>query len=215
MNLFEFKEGGIYKIVCLTNDKIYYGQTDCFIRRCSQHLRLFKLKNHFYSELQKDVLYYGLNNFTFEILVFEKSLSKRLQLEKDYIKNTKKEFLYNSVTIHNFKMLPRVAQRIKIQNTIYMSIKDASRKLGMSTRNIGRKLDDISNIDYERLNYHKNSYFDTYEVKIGSIYFDSTHAVVNEGAEGAKSTRQVRDRCRSKKWTDWQLLKKRSNDYPS
>ena len=94
-----------------------------------------------------------------------------------------------------------------------MSIKDASKKLHMSTRNIGRKLDDISNTDYERLDYHKNHYFDTYEVKIGSTYFDSTRSVVNEGL--AKSTRRIRDRCRSKKWTDCKLLKKRSNDYPA
>lgn len=193
MNLFEFKEGGIYKTVCLKNVKIYYGQTDCFIRRCYQHLRLFKLKNHFYSELQKDVLYYGLNHFLFEIVVFEKNLSKRLQLEKDYIKNTKKRFLYNNVRVHNFKTEPRVAQRVKIYDTIYMSIRDASRKLNMSTRNIGLKLNDISNTDYKRLDYHKNSYFDTYEVKIGSTYFDSTRTVVDKGL--AKTTRQVRDRC--------------------
>lgn len=206
MNLFEFKDGGIYKITCIKNNKIYIGQTDCFVRRCSQHLKLLKDKKHNCKKLQKDVNIYGLENFKFEIIVNENSLKKRLQLEKKYIKNTLKEQLYNPIKIHNFKLQPRVAQRIKIHNIIYPSIREASRQIQESTRNIGIKLDDISNRDYQRLNYHKNVYFDTYKVEINNKIFESTRSVVDAGF--AKTTKQVRERCRSKKWVNWKLIEK-------
>ena len=83
--------------------------------------------------------------------------------------------------------------------------------LNQSKRNIRFKLNDQTNNNYQRLEYHQNTYFDTYKVKIRSTIFESTQAVVKIGL--AKNTRQVRDRCRSKKWTTWILIKKGSNDY--
>ena len=213
MNLFEFKDGGIYKIICIKNNKTYIGQTDCFVRRCSQHLKLLKDKKHNCKQLQKDVNFYGLDNFKFEIIVNENILKKRLQFEKKYITNTLKELLYNPLTIHNFKTQPRVVQRVKINNTIYPSIKEASRQLQESTRNIGIKLNDIANQDYQRLDYHKTIYFDIYKVKIDNQIFESTSSVVTAGL--AKTTRQVRDRGRSQKWDNWELIENRSNDYPA
>lgn len=206
MNLFQFKNGGIYKITCIKNNKIYIGQTYCFVRRCSQHLKLLQDKKHNCKKLQKDVNIYGLDNFKFEIIVNENNLKKRLQLEKKYIKNTLKEQLYNLIQIHNFKTQPRVAQRIKIHDIIYPSIREASRQIQESTRNIGIKLDDISNKDYQRLDYHKNIYFDTYKVEIDNTIFESTRSVVDAGF--AKTTKQVRERCRSKKWVNWKLIEK-------
>jgi len=206
MNLLEFSGGGVYKITCIKNNKIYYGQTDCFVRRCCQHLKLFKDKKHYCCELNEHVCCYGLHNFRFEVVVNENSLKKRLQIEKKYIDSTPKELLYNISKIHNFKIKPRIAQRIKVQGIIFPSIKEASRILKQSTRNIGLKLDDASNTNYKRLDYHRHIYFDTYEVQIANQHFKSTRAVVDAGL--AVTTRQVRDRCRSKKWTDWQFIEK-------
>lgn len=206
MNLFEFKGGGIYKITCIKNNKTYIGQTDYFVRRCSQHLKLLKNKKHNCKKLQEDVNIYGLDNFKFEIIVNENNLKKRLQLKRKYIKNTLKEQLYNPIQIHNFKTQPRVAQRIKIHDIIYPSIRETFRQIQESTRNIGIKLNDISNKDYQRLDYHKNVYFDTYKVKIDNKIFESTRSVVNAGL--AKTTKQVRERYRSKKWINWELIEK-------
>jgi predicted GIY-YIG superfamily endonuclease len=213
MNLFEFKHGGIYKITCIKNNKVYIGQTDCFVRRCFQHLKLFKDKKHNCLKLQEYVTIYGLDSFKFEIIVKENNFKKRLQLEKKYIKNTLETLLYNPIKKHNFKTNPRVAQRIKIHDIIYPSIREASRQINESTRNIGLKLNDISNTNYQRLDYHKNIYFDTYKVKINDNIFESTRSVVNAGL--AKTTRQVRDRCKSKNWSNWELIENRSNDYPA
>lgn len=206
MNLFEFRGAGVYKITCIKNHKIYVGQTDCFVRRCFQHLKLVKDKKHYCRQLQKHVCYYGLHNFKFEVIVNEPNLKKRLQLEKQYIDATPKELIYNPIKIHNFKTQPRIAQRIEVHGVIYSSIKEASRILKQSPRNIGIKLNDSLNPHYKRLDYYAHDFFNIYEVKIDNIKFKSTRAVVDAGH--AKTTRQVRDRCRSKKWPKWQLIEK-------
>ena len=74
------------------------------------------------------------------------------------------------------------------------------------------KLDDPSNRYYERLDYHRHSYFDKYEVVIDGRVFQSTRDVVNAGL--AKTTRQVRDRCRSRKWQTWFLVEKGLTNIP-
>lgn len=214
MNLFKFREGGVYKIVCTKNNKIYYGQTSCFIRRCFQHLQFFQENKHSCLELQKDVRRYGLDAFLFEVVQIENQLSKRLKLENKFIDSTSKDLLYNPKNhLHNFQLKPRVAQRVKILGSFYPSIAQAARIIGKSSRNIRMKLDDPSNLDYERLEYHWHIDFDEYAVNIDGQYLKSTRSVVEAGL--AKTTRQVRDRCRSVKWKNWSLVEKRSNDYPN
>lgn len=207
MNLFKFRSGGVYKIINTQNNKVYYGQTSCFIRRCAQHLRLLSQKKHSCLKLQNEVNRYGLNVFSFEIIQEESHLTRRLKLEKQYLKQTPSNLLLNNKNVHNFHKKPRVAQRVKIKNSIFPSIAEAARILNKSSRTIRQKCDDISNNQYERLEYHRNGfYFDEYEVNINGQHFESTVAVVKAGF--AITTRQVRDRCRSKKWQNWVLLKK-------
>nr|YP_009367890.1 putative GIY-YIG homing endonuclease [Hazenia capsulata]ARK14897.1 putative GIY-YIG homing endonuclease [Hazenia capsulata] len=213
LNLFEFRKGGVYKIICIQNNKIYFGQTSCFIRRGFQHLSLLQKSQHSCLELQKDVDLYGLNAFRFEIVQIETELNKRLKLENKWIENTPSNNLYNPKKTHNFKTKPRIAQQVKTLGYIYPSIAEASRTIGKSSRNIRMKLDDPLNCDYERIEYHRNKYFDEYEVIVDGQYFKSTSLVVSAGL--AKTTRQVRDRCRSVKWQKWSLVEKRSNDYPN
>ena len=119
MNLFEFENGGVYRIVCTKNNKIYYGQTSCFIRRCFQHLLFFKKQTHSCLELQKDVDKYGIKVFFFEVIQVEEKLSKRLKLEKKLIANTSLNLLYNPKNnIHNFRKIPRCAQRVQIHGQV-------------------------------------------------------------------------------------------------
>ena len=201
-----------YKIICLQNNKKYYGQTSCFIRRGFQHLSFFKKRHHSCLELQKDVELYGLDNFHFEIVSIEPNLNKRLKLERELINNTPFNFLYNSNKTNHFQIKPRIAQRVKVFGLLYPSIAEASRTLGESSRNICRKLDDPLNSNFERLEYHRNSYFDEYEVIVNGQYFSSTSLVIAAGL--AKTTRQVRDRCRSAKWHNWLLVEKSRTTIP-
>ena len=212
INLFEFRKGGVYKMICIKNNKVYYGQTSCFIRRCFQHLSYLKESRHSCFELQKDVDNYGLDKFCFEIVHIEAQLNKRLKLEKKEIEKISSNLLYNSKKLHNFKMKPRIAQQVNILGCSYPSIAEASRILGKSSRNIRRKLDDSSNRDYERIKFHWHIYFDEYEVMVDGQYFKSTCSVVEAGL--AKTTRQVRDRCRSAKWQNWSLLEKGRTTIP-
>lgn len=205
MNLFEFKKAGVYKIFCKQTKKIYYGQTSNFLRRSYQHLKFLEDQQHACLELQKDFNLFGIDSFQFKIIIYENSLSKRLLLEKKLIQSTLKKDLYNQKNIHNFRFKPRIAQSIQINNTIYDSIAQAARLLGKSSRTIRTYLDNPCNQNFKRLTLY-NYDFDIYEVFINKKYFKSTRAVVEAGL--AKTTRQVRDRCRSIKWKHWRMIKK-------
>nr|YP_636223.1 putative site-specific DNA endonuclease [Tupiella akineta]AAV80646.1 putative site-specific DNA endonuclease [Tupiella akineta] len=130
LNLFEFRKGGVYKIICSKNNKIYYGQTSCFIRRGFQHLDFLKEGEHSCLDLQKDVNDYGIDKFRFEIVQIESQLDKRLKLEKKLIEKTPSSLLYNPTKPHSFQTKPRIAQRIKILGSSYPSIAEASRIFG-------------------------------------------------------------------------------------
>ena len=212
-NLFDYREGGIYQIICSENNKIYYGQTSCFLRRCFQHLSLLKKNKHSCLQLQEDFTHYGFNAFSFEIIQIENKISTRLKFEQELIKNTSLNLLYNpQLNSKNFRTKPRVAQQVEINDKSYPSIAEASRTLNKSSRTIRLKLDNSFNSNYKRIKYHRPNYFDEYSVIIEGQNFKSTRAVVLAGL--ATTTRQVRDRCRSLKWSKWILIKNRSNDYP-
>jgi group I intron endonuclease len=122
MNLFEFAKGGVYQIICAKNNKVYYGQTSCFIRRCFQHLSFLKERQHPCLKLQKDFDCYGLGAFRFEIVEIETELNKRLKLENQWIDNTPSNLLYNPKKTHNFQTKPRIAQSVKILGYTYTSV---------------------------------------------------------------------------------------------
>lgn len=208
MNLFKFKQSGVYKLSCLVNKKIYYGQTSDFLRRSWQHLTFLENQQHMCFELQKDFNNYDINNFEFTIVKLESNLYQRLKLEKQLINDSEKNFLYNKKTVDpNFmKLTQRVAQRVKINNTINDSISQAARHLKKSSRSIRQSLADPTKKNFERLNEYRHSMFDKYEVFIDDQFFKSTQAVVAVGL--AKTTRQVRDRCKSNKWNNWVMVKK-------
>lgn len=213
-NLFDFDIPGIYKIVCSKTNCIYYGQTSCFLRRSFQHLQLLKENSHSCLKWQNDFNCYSQNSFYFEIILIEKLLSKRLKIEKDFILNAAEKSLYNPVNqTRRFNYQPRVAQQIQIDDIVYPSIAEAARQVNQSSRTIRKKLDNPINKNYQRLHVQRNSYFDEYQVIIAGKIYPTTSNVVE--CRLAETTRQVRDRCRSKKWHNWILVEKMSNDYPN
>jgi predicted GIY-YIG superfamily endonuclease len=194
MNLFKFRNGGVYKIVCLKNGKLYYGQTSCFIRRCYQHLSFLKEKKHSCIELQKDVNRYGLDAFVFEVSEVESQLAKRLKLEKNgllklcsssqtcsHVRTLRHRPPQNFYTIQPPHFIIFQQSRVllllsvKILGLLYPSIAEAARLLGKSSRTIRMKLDDPLNLNYyERLEYHRAIYFDEYEVNVDGQNYRST-----------------------------------------
>ena len=215
-NLFEFDTAGIYKIVCNKNNFIYYGQTSCFIRRCFQHLQKLKSNCHSCESLQKDWNVYTQEDFSFEIIHIEYSYKKRLKLEDELLLNPSGQNLYNPKDqSQSFKHKPRISQKIQIDDTVYRSIAEASRLLNRSSRSIRQYLDDPTKSNYKRVELYRPSYLDEYSIIIDGHFFATTSCVVENGL--AETTRQVRDRCRSKskKWFNWSLVKRMSNDYPN
>jgi len=61
-------KSGIYMIACLTNYKVYVGQTNDFKRRYKEHLSDLKSGIHCNYHLQKSVIKYGLDKFVFCVL---------------------------------------------------------------------------------------------------------------------------------------------------
>ena len=213
-NLFEFDTPGIYQIVCKKNNFIYYGQTSCFIRRCFQHLQQLKKGCHACESLQKDWNLYTQKDFTFEVICIEDSSTQRFKRENQLISNASEAYLYNTKDqTQVFKNKPRISQKIRIDATEYRSIAEASRQLKRSSRIIRMYLDDPTKPNYERLELHRPNYTDEFSIIIDGVFYKTTSCVIEKGL--ATTTRQVRDRCRcKKKWSNWILVKRMSNDYP-
>lgn len=125
LNLFQFSQGGIYCIRCLKNKRNYIGSSASFLERAARHWTPLKSKNHALLQclaLQKDFNKYGSKFFEFKILIFETNSKKRLQLEKQIIKQQTK--VYNDLTSCGFqKNKPLLGQQILINKKIYPSIR--------------------------------------------------------------------------------------------
>jgi len=75
---------GIYRILCLVNDKGYIGQSTHLRKRKGAHFLALKKNIHINGHLQRAFNKYGKNNFKFEILE-ECSIEKLDEREKYYI----------------------------------------------------------------------------------------------------------------------------------
>lgn len=95
INKLQYKQSGIYAIICMSTNKSYIGSTVDLKSRFSANKCNLKYGSHCNPELQKDWELYGQSNFVFEIL--ELVLEKELLLvrEKFYIENC--PFVYNKV----------------------------------------------------------------------------------------------------------------------
>lgn len=60
--------GGVYKITNNLTGQFYIGSTKALIRRRNEHLETYSTRNNANKPLFQDVLKYGKDNFTFEII---------------------------------------------------------------------------------------------------------------------------------------------------
>lgn len=98
-NIFSNKDGGIYKITNLINNKAYIGRTNNFYKRFRQYQYSFKNRKskHLNEYMLRSAEKYGIDNFIFETLVIC-SLEESLDLENIYMdkfKTTDRNFGYN------------------------------------------------------------------------------------------------------------------------
>lgn len=91
---------GVYKIINLTNGKVYIGSAKNFSVRYSQHIKSLKANKHQNKHLQAAFNKNGSDNFLFEVVeVLEDSIKEyRFQIEQEYIN----EYLGNWDLCYNF-----------------------------------------------------------------------------------------------------------------
>jgi hypothetical protein len=167
---------GVYMIICLYNNKRYYGQSENVLSRLSQHKSRLQRNIHEVSEMQRDWNLYGETNFQFSVIFISKNCTKaeREALELEYIarhfnicynkfhKNNRKQknnlfrgYSYSEETPNQinqslsefYKDNPPEGLAIKLKGELYPSISEASRQTKHSRDTIRRWLKDPQNLD--------------------------------------------------------------------
>jgi hypothetical protein len=167
---------GVYMILCLVNNKRYYGESNNVSARLSRHKSRLRSNSHEVLELQRDYNIYGEETFEFSPLWMEKNSTKeeRLALETEFIarfltlcynkfaksnlKGENNPFWGRSHSSETKEQIAR-SQRENRQNStiegfalnikgiIYPSISEASRQTNHSRDTIRRWLNDPNNSD--------------------------------------------------------------------
>lgn len=78
---------GVYMVLCLANNKRYFGESKNVSSRISQHKSKLRRNIHEISELQRDFNLYGEENFEFSALYISRdcSLDERVAMEIEFI----------------------------------------------------------------------------------------------------------------------------------
>lgn len=174
------QQPGVYKIICLENNKRYYGESSNISGRLSQHKSNLKRKIHFCKELQQDWNTFGKDKFEF-IVLFQgpdwESKDKRIEKQTE-LNLANLDLLYNKII--NAKKVPpeqnpfygkkhseetkqliresltgvpneKLGKKIIIKGVIYPSLAEAERQLGYCRKTIRKKLNDPKELDWQFL----------------------------------------------------------------
>jgi group I intron endonuclease len=171
---------GVYIILCLVNNKRYYGESTNISRRLSQHKSRLRRNIHEVIELQRDWNLYGESFFEFSSLFISKDCDKaqRVVLELDYIvrhidlcynkfakssrkkqnnpfwgrkhSETTKKQISQSLAENYKNHLPE-GMAIRLKNKKYPSISEASRQTKHSRDTLRRWLNDPDNTNCEQI----------------------------------------------------------------
>ncbi len=167
---------GVYIILCLVNNKRYYGESQNVSARLSQHKSRLRRNLHEVPELQRDFNIYAEENFQFSALWLDKKSTKeqRLALETEFSARFY-DLCYNKIAKpnrkgennpfwghhHSTETIERISlsKREKYENSIpegfaihlkgviYPSISEASRQTNHSRDTLRRWLNDPNNLD--------------------------------------------------------------------
>jgi Photosynthetic reaction centre protein/GIY-YIG catalytic domain len=167
---------GVYMVLCLVNNKRYYGESKNVSSRLSQHKSRLRRNIHEIPELQRDFNLYGEENFEFSCLYISKDLSleKRKALETELIgrfydlcynksdrinherennpfwnhthSNETRKQIAKSVTEHR-KNAVLEGFAILLNGEVFPSLSEASRQTGHSRDTIRRWLNDANNLN--------------------------------------------------------------------
>nr|ALO21030.1 putative GIY-YIG homing endonuclease [Lobochlamys segnis] len=165
---------GVYMVLCLVNNKRYYGESKNISQRISQHKSRLRRNIHEILELQRDFNLYGEESFEFSAIYLSKdfTLEQRVALEIELIGRFN-NLCYNKFDKNSHKKennpfwghehsdesrqqraktlkerrteKPLEGLPILLNNAIYPSLSEASRQTNHSRDTIRRWLNDPSN----------------------------------------------------------------------
>jgi hypothetical protein len=165
---------GVYMILCVSNNKRYFGQSKNVSARLSQHKSRLRRNIHEIPELQQDFNLYCEKNFEFSVVSISKNfpLEERLALETQLVehfpdlcynkfskgsrkrennpfwnkKHTEETIKQISISLaENRKNSILEGFQIVLEGVIYPSISEASRQTNHSRHTIRRWLNDPKN----------------------------------------------------------------------
>ncbi len=165
---------GVYMILCLVNNKRYYGESKNVSARISQHKSRLRRNIHEISELQNDFNLYKEDNFEFSAIYLSKeyTLNQRVELEIKLIGRFK-DLCYNKFDktsrkkennpfwrrTHSDETRKQIGKSqaekrnnleglpILLNGNYYPSISEASRQTSHSRDTIRRWLNDSNNVN--------------------------------------------------------------------
>lgn len=204
MDVSDLFNPGLYKIICLKNNKIYIGQSTNVLSRLGRHVDNLENNRHDCKELQKDFNKYGKKFFTFESLeINDQYLNENLRKEKEkqYIKKLKNTYNIQETKAWNF-----YSKQVKIKGKIYQSLKQASASLNESRTHLTRKCRDPNNTDYvflEITNYDKIYKKNSICCKIDNVVYSS----ISQASKALKkSPTTIKRRCESTNYPNYLFL---------
>jgi len=149
---------GLYKITCLKNSKVYFGESANLLTRLGQHTQSLEAQQHDCKALQADFNRYGKKSFCFEILsdylgkpFIHRAL--RQHYESRCIQKLEPSLRYNQPSNSSKHYVYSPTQSVKVKNQIFPSLPAAASFFNESRTHLTRKCRDPKNTDYAFWNY--------------------------------------------------------------
>lgn len=183
----------IYKLTCLSTNKIYIGKANNLYKRIACHKNSEKSNKNLY--ISNVIKKYGWNNFDLEILYeFNKNvgLYEMLSLEVafiDFFNSTDKEVGYNICKFSNdntgIKRSEEFKNKLRQLNLGKRHTEETKKKISLNNprHNLGKKLSD--EVKEKLRNYN-----------LGKKHSEITKSKISLGNKGKK-------RPHTQKWKDW------------
>lgn len=143
----KYKNGGVYKITNLLNNRIYIGSTNCFDKRAKAHKYSLDKNKHKNKFLQSDYLKSGGENFKFEIIEFVDKEKKSLLFlaEQKYID----KFYDNQLNCYNLDSSAKCSRLCKPNTNPKISFKhkqESVEKIKNSLKSTWKNNEELKNI---------------------------------------------------------------------
>lgn len=170
---------GIYKIINLTNNKVYIGQSDRLNEREREHFYRLGRNEHSNEYLQKSYNKHGLNNFKFEIIEESEDLDNR------------EVYWINEYGGINSKSNYNLKDPVSKQWSNYTRVKQSKSITGKNNPNFGNNW---SQEQKDNLSLKRKGV--SLEERIGKDKADLTKEKMRESQTGRKHPEDVIDKIR-------------------